>query len=89
MLTLQDKAYAFLEFRSIEEASNCMALDGVKFQGNYLKVRRPNNYDPALAIILGPSEPSPRVDLSGFEIVRTVVEVSFVDQSFCTLYIHI
>lgn len=28
-----DKSYAFLEFRSVEEASNCMAFDGVAFQG--------------------------------------------------------
>jgi hypothetical protein len=35
---LQDKNYAFLEFRSVEEASNCMAFDGVVFNNTYLKV---------------------------------------------------
>jgi hypothetical protein len=35
-----EKGYAFVEFRSVEEASNAMALDGVKFRDAYLKVRR-------------------------------------------------
>ena len=35
-----DKSYAFLEFRSVEEASNCMAFDGVAFKDSYLRVRR-------------------------------------------------
>lgn len=35
---LQDKNYAFLEFRSVEEASNCMAFDGVVFNNTYLRV---------------------------------------------------
>ena len=33
-----DKSYAFLEFRSVEEASNCMAFDGVAFKDSYLRV---------------------------------------------------
>lgn len=36
-----DKSYAFLEFRSVEEASNCMAFDGVAFKDSYLRVRPP------------------------------------------------
>lgn len=32
------QGYAFVEFRSVEEASNAMALDGVKFRDAYLKV---------------------------------------------------
>ena len=38
-LILQGKNYAFLEFRSVEEASNCMAFDGLIFNGTYLRVR--------------------------------------------------
>jgi hypothetical protein len=34
-----EKSYAFLEFRSVEEASNCMAFDGVAFKDSYLRVR--------------------------------------------------
>lgn len=60
----------------MEEASNCMALDGVRFKDTFLKIRRPNNYDPAVAIMLGPIEPSPALDLSGLDIVRTVVQDS-------------
>lgn len=33
-----EKSYAFVEFRSVEEASNAMALDGVNFRDSYLKV---------------------------------------------------
>ncbi len=34
-----DKNYAFLEFRSVEEATNCMAFDGAGFKDSYLRVR--------------------------------------------------
>lgn len=36
----QDKNYAFVEFRSVEEASNCMAFDGLAFKDGYLRVCR-------------------------------------------------
>ena len=35
----QDKGFAFVEFRSVEEASNCMALDGLAYNEFNLKVR--------------------------------------------------
>lgn len=35
---LQEKNFAFLEFRSVEESSNCMAFDGIAFRDCYLKV---------------------------------------------------
>lgn len=73
---MQDKSYAFVEFRTVEEASNCMAFDGVRYKDTFLKVRRPNNYDPGVAIMLGPTEPNPAMDLSSLEIVRTVVHDS-------------
>ena len=38
LTALQDKAYAFLEFRTVEEASNAMAFDGMVLDGSYLKV---------------------------------------------------
>ena len=37
---VKEKNYAFLEFRCIEEASNCMALDGVQFMDTFLKVKQ-------------------------------------------------
>jgi len=39
-----EKAYAFVEFRSGEEASIGMGLDGVSLQGNQLRVRRTKDY---------------------------------------------
>ena len=34
-----EKNYAFLEFRTVEESSNCMALDGAAFKDSHLRVR--------------------------------------------------
>ncbi|UZJ55836.1 hypothetical protein CBS101457_005156 [Exobasidium rhododendri] len=39
-----EKGYAFVEFRSIEEATNAMSFDGIVFQGASLKIRRPKDY---------------------------------------------
>lgn len=69
-----DRAYAFLELRSVEEASNCMALDGVPFRDSArLRVRRPNNYDAGAALLLGPTSPDPAMDASRLGAVRTSV----------------
>ena len=53
-----DKKFAFVEMRSVEEASNAIALDGILFEGAPVKVRRPTDYNPSLAAALGPSQPS-------------------------------
>jgi len=68
-----EKNFAFLEFRSVEEASNCMAFDGIAFRECYLKIRRPNNYEADVCIMLGPPEPDPTMDLTALDIVKTVV----------------
>lgn len=44
----QQRRFAFLEFRSMEEASSSMALDGIIYRGEALKVGRPANYNPVL-----------------------------------------
>lgn len=49
-----EKGFGFVEFRSVEETSNAMAFDGVAYKDTYLKIRRPSNYDPSTAIMLGP-----------------------------------
>lgn len=54
----RDKNFAFVEVRSAEEASNAMALDGLVFKDNPLKIKRPSKYDATAAITLGPTEPS-------------------------------
>jgi len=41
-----DKNFAFLEFRSIDETTAAMAFDGIVFQGQSLKIRRPRDYQP-------------------------------------------
>ncbi|EPS64699.1 hypothetical protein M569_10077, partial [Genlisea aurea] len=59
-----EKKFAFVEVRSVEEASNAMALDGIIFEGGPVKVRRPSDYNPSLAAALGPSQPSPNLNLA-------------------------
>ncbi|CAI0410004.1 unnamed protein product [Linum tenue] len=58
-----DKKFAFVEMRSVEEASNAMALDGIMFEGAPVKVRRPTDYNPSLAATLGPSQPNANLNL--------------------------
>ncbi|KAI9205189.1 uncharacterized protein BJ171DRAFT_558570 [Polychytrium aggregatum] len=41
-----DKNYAFVEFRSPEEATAAMSFDGITFSGQSLKIRRPKDYQP-------------------------------------------
>ncbi|KAK1322929.1 Splicing factor U2af large subunit B [Acorus calamus] len=59
-----EKKFAFVEMRSVEEASNAMALDGIIFEGAPVKVRRPSDYNPSLASALGPSQPRPNLNLA-------------------------
>ncbi|ETO34606.1 hypothetical protein RFI_02482 [Reticulomyxa filosa] len=40
--------FAFIEFRSAEEATQAMDLDGIQFYGESLKIGRPANYNPSL-----------------------------------------
>lgn len=41
-----------------------MALDGIMFEGVSVRVRRPNDYNPAAASALGPSVPNPNLNLA-------------------------
>ncbi|KAI8368833.1 hypothetical protein EDC96DRAFT_504520 [Choanephora cucurbitarum] len=41
-----DKNYAFVEFETPEQATMAMAVDGIMFQGQQLKIRRPKDYQP-------------------------------------------
>ncbi|KAL6506269.1 hypothetical protein OROGR_024450 [Orobanche gracilis] len=58
-----EKKFAFVEMRSVEEASNAMDLDDITFEGAPVKVRRPSDYNPSLAATLGPSVPNPNLNL--------------------------
>jgi splicing factor U2AF subunit len=44
ILINHDKSYAFVEFRTPEEANSAMAFDGIVFMGQVLKIRRPKDY---------------------------------------------
>lgn len=59
-----EKKFAFVEFRSVEEASNALALDGIVLDGVPVRIRRPNDYNPSLAHDLGPSMPNPALNLA-------------------------
>lgn len=50
-------------FNAVEETSNAMALDGIMFEGVTVRVRRPNDYNPAAAAALGPSVPNSALNL--------------------------
>ncbi|GAA5926495.1 uncharacterized protein JCM15063_000291 [Sporobolomyces koalae] len=39
-----EKNYAFVEFRNSEEASKALGFDGIVFQNNALKIRRPKDF---------------------------------------------
>uniref|UniRef100_A0A3P9AK40 Splicing factor U2AF subunit n=1 Tax=Esox lucius TaxID=8010 RepID=A0A3P9AK40_ESOLU len=51
----QDKNFAFLEFRSVDETTQAMAFDGIIFQGQSLKIRRPHDYQPLPGMSESPS----------------------------------
>ncbi|XP_076894371.1 splicing factor U2af large subunit A-like [Bidens hawaiensis] len=59
-----EKKFAFVEMRSVEEASNAISLDGIVFEGVRVKVRRPSDYNPSSAAALGPSQPNPNLNLA-------------------------
>lgn len=68
-----EKKFAFVEMRSVEEASNAMALDGISFEGVSVRVKRPTDYNPSLAAALGPSLPSPHLNLAAVGLVPGAV----------------
>ncbi|KAI3991547.1 hypothetical protein MKX01_013677 [Papaver californicum] len=65
-----EKNFAFVEMRSVEEAGNAMALDGIIFEGAPVKVRRPSDYNLSLAAALGPSQPSQKLNLEAVGILQ-------------------
>lgn len=68
-----EKKFAFVEMRTVEEASNAMALDGISFEGVSVRVKRPTDYNPTLAAALGPSLPNPHLNLSAVGLVPGAV----------------
>ena len=54
-----------LQFRSVDETTQAMAFDGINFQGQSLKIRRPRDYQ----VLPGMAE-NPSVAVPGIVFVR-------------------
>ncbi|KFK40751.1 hypothetical protein AALP_AA2G036200 [Arabis alpina] len=72
-----EKKFAFVEMRSVEEASNAMALDRIILEGVPVKVRRPGDYSPPLAATLGPTQPNPNLNLAAVGLSTCGLEELF------------
>ena len=66
----QEKNFSFLEMRSIDEATNCLAFDGIKWRNKILKLRRPKDFQP----VPGHDSRPPSVYVPG--VVSTIVQDS-------------
>ncbi|KAI9342475.1 hypothetical protein DFJ73DRAFT_842630 [Zopfochytrium polystomum] len=66
-----EKNYAFVEFRTPEEATAAMGLDGLNYGGQILKIRRPKDYQPPTG-----------ADASGAAVVPGVVSTQVPDSPF-------
>lgn len=44
-----------VQFRSVDETTQAMAFDGIIFQGQSLKIRRPHDYQPLPGMSENPS----------------------------------
>jgi len=66
-----ERRFAFVEFGSIALTTACMQLDGILFNGQPLKVKRPNDYTPSM--VPPTNEPVPILDMSALGVVSTTV----------------
>ena len=67
-----ERRFCFLEFKSVEMTTACMALDGIDVLGKgKVKVKRPNDYNPAMAPRASASIPA--MDVSRLGIISTTV----------------
>ncbi|KAL6220280.1 hypothetical protein ACLB2K_008036 [Fragaria x ananassa] len=81
-----ERNFALMEMRSVEEASNAMALDGIVFEGASLRVRRPNDYNPSMAAKLGPSQPSPNLNLANVGLIPSSTSTGGFEVPDCILF---
>jgi RNA recognition motif. (a.k.a. RRM, RBD, or RNP domain) len=69
-----ERRFCFLEFRTVEMATACMALDGINIYGKgNVKVKRPNDYNPTMAPKVHPSA-IPELDVSKLGIISGTVQ---------------
>lgn len=66
----KERHFAFVELATMELATACMELDGIKFNGIPLKIRRPNDFNPTL---VPKSTEALDFDLSALGIISTTV----------------
>lgn len=69
-----EKHFAFVEFRNVEETSNCMALDSISFDSSQLRVRRPNDYNQPAAMKLGPVVPNIKMNLEAIGLSNDALQ---------------
>ncbi|SBT86269.1 RNA-binding protein, putative [Plasmodium malariae] len=50
-----DTHYAFVEFRNLQDTSNCMLLNGINFYGNNLRIGRPKTFPTELTNLIPPA----------------------------------
>ena len=63
----RDRRFCFVEFRTVELTTACLAFDGINLYGKgKVRVKRPNDYNPTL---VPPSGPLPELDVSKLGIV--------------------
>lgn len=71
-----EKAFAFLEFHRAEDATLCMALDGIVWDNQKCKVRRPKDYTPI------PGVPSDPKDIVNDLVIPGIVSTNVRDTPF-------
>ncbi|CAM9332566.1 unnamed protein product [Ectocarpus fasciculatus] len=67
----QEKAFAFLELKTMELATAVLELDGIVYKETQLKMRRPSDYNPQL--VPAASGPIPKLNLSVLGIISSTV----------------
>lgn len=69
-----ERRFCFLEFKTVEMATACLELDGIDIHGKgKVKVKRPNDYNPAMAPKVHPSA-IPALDVSRLGIISGTVQ---------------
>ncbi|KAM1347595.1 hypothetical protein PS2_036512 [Malus domestica] len=71
-----EKKFAFVEMRTVEEAREGVTgkvLLKKNVRGVAVRVRRPTDYNPTLAAALGPSQPSPHLNLAAVGLTQGAV----------------
>lgn len=69
----RERRFVFLEFKTMEITTACLALDGIDVMGQgKVKVKRPNDYNAAMAPMINPAT-APQLDISKLGIVSPTV----------------